>query len=138
VTVPFQPQAAVPPPSPVPTRKGPWLWILAGLSAALLVAVGGLGYLLSAENTSSQSELDQQDAQIADLEGRVDDLENVNERSENEVGDLRDELADNQTLIRDLTECPTKVQFYLDAIGGSESVLLDAIDEMVASCHIAG
>lgn len=142
MTEPFQPpafvplQPAVPPQPSVPTRKGPILWVLASVSAVLLVGTGVLGYLWSAENTSSRSELDAKDSQIEELKSRIDDLETSNERREHDIDDLKDDLTTNQGVIEDLTACPAKVQTYLDAIGGSEAVLMAAIDEMVDSCHI--
>ena len=131
----FPPPVFVPPPS-VPTRKGPLLWILAAVSAALLIGTGALGYLWSSENTSSRSELDTKDSQIDDLEGRVDDLETSNERRQNDIDDLKADLAANQALVEDLTACPATVQTYLDVPQGNESALSAAIDEMLATCHL--
>jgi hypothetical protein len=129
-------QAPAPPPLPsVPTRKGTWLWVLTAVSAALLVSAGVLGYLWSAENTSSRSELDVKDAQIADLEDRVEELENANERSRHDINVRLQVLADNRTLIEDLRDCPAKHRRYLEADG--DAAILAAAEEMIATCHLA-
>ena len=129
----------MPPQPPVPTRKGPLLWVLVALAVILLGATGALNYLRFSENSSSQAEITAQDAQIKDLKKSANQIENANEDRRDNLRRLQRELDRNRATIEDLKNCPAKVQVYVDsAVRGDNTDLQRIVNELVAACHLDG
>lgn len=129
----------VPPPR-VPTRKGPWLWVLAAVCAVMVVAIGVLGYLTVADNAARADKTAAQDSQIADLTADVRDEERRNEGVQGEIDGYQQDLTEEQDLLADLEQCPAAVQAYIDtaqaADDDSDPAYQAAVEHMIDVCHL--
>jgi hypothetical protein len=125
------------PQSKPPTRKGPWLWVLAGLCTVLAAGTGALGYLIATETASSRAAIAEQDAEIEDLESRIRQSESDNQAIQDTTDDYSTSLAAQEDLLADLRECPAAVQAYIDAaLAGDEGEFERAVEDMIVICHI--
>lgn len=130
------PGLPIPPPR-VPTRKGPWLWVLVGVCVVVTAGIGALGYLLVTENRSSQLAIAEQDAKIEDLQSRIRQRESENEGLRDANDGSKTILDAEEARLADLQQCPAAVQAYVDAaVARDEAAFEQAINRMIDVCHL--
>ena len=124
-------------PPKVPTRTGPWLWVLAATCAVLMAGIGVFAYLISAANTSHEETVARQVAEIDSLEQDVQEQEDLNDSVQDDTDHFAELLADDQAVLADLEQCPAAVQASIDAArSGDEAQANQAWADMLEICHI--
>ena len=126
------PYAAAPPPG----RRGPWTVVLGVVAGVLLLAVGGVSTLYYLDQRSATQTSEDQQAQIAELERKVESLEDDLDYAETQQRRAEDELED-------LQGCPEAVQSFLDLVieaassGTLPTSALTAMLDMMSACGVS-
>jgi hypothetical protein len=122
--------------APPPGRRGVWTIVLGVVAGVLLLATGGIGTLYYLDHRSAAQTSEEQRGQIAELESRVEALED-------DLDDAETQLRRAEGDLEDLEACPDAVQSFLDLVieaassGAIPAAAQSAMLDMMAACGVS-
>jgi hypothetical protein len=127
-----------PAPAPkLPTKKGPWLWVLAVTCGVLALGTGALGFLSAADSSKTDTTVSALTEEITELEADVRRAERNIDSLEDDVAQYEGTLTDTQDELTDLQACPAAVQEWVDAdISGTDAEFQAAVQNLIDLCHL--
>lgn len=111
----------LPPTAPGRPKLSAWVWVLAGLSAVLLVLAGLVGLVYAGARSANDDQIAERDAKIAELQEEIQRLQDRRQELEQERDDALGELLTTQDQVEQQQACPDAlIAFNETPIGSAE------------------
>jgi hypothetical protein len=120
----------------VKPRLSVWIWVLAGVSALLLVGAAGVGFLYVGARAAHDEQAADRAARIEELTTKVSDLETAAGDLDRESAELSADLDASQAELDGLAACPDALTAMIQTDPES-AAFENAVRAMLEACDVS-